>query len=558
MALVGVAAAVLLARAVYLQGYHAEALQREGKFLGKVVVPAHRGNIVDRNGEPLAVSAPIPSVVADPRKLRTAPETWGELARALGMSRAQLAARLRKAPAGAEFWYLKRPVLPGVADAVLAVGAPGVRLEYQDRRYYPAAEVFAHTVGYTNIDGQGLAGLERMFEQRLHSEAGEMAVMRDRKGRVIDIVGQNKAGRQGETLMLALDQRLQYLAYRELKAAVRRHRASAGALVILDVVTGEILAMVNQPSFNPNNRATMVDKKGRPDHDKLRNRALTDVFEPGSTVKPFTVAAALEAGVVRPDTLIDARSGVYRVGGQTVRDGRDLGVIDVTTVLQKSSNIGAAKIARQMPRETLWRFFRAVGFGAAPESGFPGEAVGRMSHFRDWYPIDHATFSFGYGVAVSALQLARAYAVLGAGGVIKPVSFLAVDHTPLGRRVMSPRTAATVVHMLESVVAEGGTAVRAAVPGYRVAGKTGTVRQVEHGVYAEDKYWALFAGLVPASQPRLATVVVIDNPRSDDYYGGLVAAPVFARVMEGALRILDIPPDNLSTLAGRRVAGRGL
>ena len=424
-------------------------------------------------------------------------------------------------------------------------------MQREYRRYYPGGEVFAHTVGFTNVDDQGLEGLELAYDQWLQGTPGRKRVIRDGHARVVRNVESIREPVEGKNLVLSIDRRLQFLAYRELKAAVQQHKAKSGSIVILDALTGEVLTMVNQPAYNPNG-----SKQGR--RGRLRNRAVTDVFEPGSTMKPFTVAAALESGRYRPRTRIDTSPGSMRVGRHQVRDIRNYGAIDVATVIRKSSNVGVSKIALDLPREDLWRFFSRLGFGESTGSGFPGEADGQLTPHQRWARIDQATLSFGYGLSATPLQLARAYAVLAAEGIRRPVSLLRLERPPAGDRVMSPATARAVLTMLEAVVSTEGTAPDAAVAGYRVAGKTGTIKKSVSGGYAEDRYVSVFTGIAPASAPRLVVVVMIDEPGAGKYYGGQVAGPVFSKVMAGALRLMNITPDDLAAEGVRLVsAGAG-
>jgi cell division protein FtsI (penicillin-binding protein 3) len=540
-------AGLLVWRAMELTLTDKAFLQEQGdaRYLRVVTVPAHRGMILDRNGEPLAVSTPVDSVWADPSELAAQRERWPALAKLLGMKMEQVH-RLLAGRMDREFVYIKRHVHPELASRVKALGITGLGLRREYRRYYPTGEVSAHIVGFTNVDDVGQEGIELAYEDWLRGRPGSKRVVRDRLGQIVEDVESIRAPQAGRDLDLSLDRRIQYLAYRELKAAVKRHRARAGSLVVLDVATGEVLAMVNQPSYNPNSRSGPVTAR-------FRNRAVTDVFEPGSTVKPFTVAAALERGTYSPDSVIDTSPGFFKVGRYTVRDFRNYGAIDVRTVIKKSSNVGASKIALSLPPERLWRTFSDVGFGTETGIRFPGEATGVLTDYRHWGEVRQVTLSYGYGLSVTALQLARAYGVLGADGELRPVSLLRVAEAPPGRRVLSRKIARQVRRMLEGVVAEGGTGVRARVPGYRVAGKTGTVKKIAEGGYAEDRYVAIFAGMAPASRPRLVVVAVVDEPGSEQYYGGQVAAPLFARVMAEALRLLAIPPDDYLGV-GRRIA----
>lgn len=543
-----VAVGLLTWRAVDLQVLHKDFLVEQGdaRSLRVVTIPAHRGMITDRNNEPLAISTPVDSIWADPQDLISNTAKLPKLAKLLDLKVSWIKDRLHE-NADREFVYLKRAVPPALADQVMALDISGVAKQREYRRYYPAGEVTGHVLGFTNVDDVGQEGVELAFEHLLRGTPGSMRVIKDRLGRIVETVERISEPVPGHNLKISIDRRIQYLAYRELKAAVQENHAKSGSAVILDVKTGEVLAMVNQPTYNPNNRDSL-----RSSH--YRNRAVTDVFQPGSTVKPFTVAMALESGHYRPGTLINTEPGRLRVGTSTIHDTHDFGLINVSTVIAKSSNVGASKIALSLPSEQLWKMFNDVGFGSLSGADFPGETAGILPDYHRWYPIDHASFSFGYGLSVSTLQLARAYVALADGGVLKPVSFVPIDHIPDGVRVMSVKTARQVISMLEGVVSKEGTGRLARVSGYHVAGKTGTVRMSTLGGYAEDKYIALFAGMIPATRPRLVMVVVIDDPRSDQFYGGSVAAPVFSRVMGEAMRLLDIAPDDLPSLNGAKVA----
>lgn len=526
-------------RALDLQVMDRAFLQDQGdaRHLRSQAMPAHRGMITDRHGDPLAISTPVESIWANPRELIESRERWPELAGLLGIDADDFEDRIQQR-ANREFVYLRRHVDPSFADRVLALGLRGVSTQREYRRFYPEGEVAAHIVGFTNIDDHGQEGMELIYNPWLRGQAGAKWVLKDRFGRIVEDVDGIKEPEPGRDLALSIDRRIQYLAYRELKTAVQLHGATSGSAVVLDVRTGEILAMVNQPSFNPNNRGSMRA-------DAFRNRAVTDQIEPGSTIKPFTVAAALEAGLYRPETLIDTGPGFFRVGRNTIRDISNYGVIDLATVIQKSSNVGMSKIAMALPAERMWEMYTAVGFGALSGSSYPGEAMGALSHYSEWGDIERATLSFGYGMSVTPLQLAQAYAVIGEGGRVRPVSFLAVEEPPQSTRVMSRQTADETLQMLKSAVTTQGTGSLARVSGYQVAGKTGTVMVAGARGYTEDHYNALFAGLAPVSDPRLAMVVVINDPRGDEYYGGRVAAPVFSKVMTGALRMLGVTPDDV-------------
>ncbi|MDD3519379.1 MAG: penicillin-binding transpeptidase domain-containing protein [Chromatiales bacterium] len=533
----------LVARAADLQLLKRDFLRNEGdaRQLRVLPVPAHRGMITDRNGEPLAISTPIDSVWANPQETLAAPERLNALARVLDMRQRDLEQRLNER-AGREFVYLRRHVTPGMAAQVRALDIPGVGLQREYRRYYPMAEVSAHVLGFTDIDDRGQEGMELAYDEWLVGSAGAKRVIRDRLGRVIRDVESIRPARPGRDLALSIDQRLQYLAYRELKAQVQAEGARGGSVVILDVQSGEVLAMVNQPSYNPNNRGSL---RG----DVFRNRAVTDLFEPGSTIKPFTVVAALESGRYRADSIIDTSPGRLAVGRHlVVKDFRDYGRIDMAGLLVKSSNVAATRIALGLEPRQLWSVFQRVGFGQLTSSGFPGEAVGQLPPYARWREVERATLSYGYGLSMTPLQLAQAYAALGNDGEMANVTFLRDAPETAPRRVINPEVARQVRHLLEGTVSDQGTGARAAVAGYRIAGKTGTARKSVAGGYSEDRYIATFAGIAPLGAPRLAMVVTIDEPSRGDYYGGLVAAPVFGRVMAGALRLLDVAPDDLPEL----------
>jgi cell division protein FtsI (penicillin-binding protein 3) len=423
-----------------------------------------------------------------------------------------------------------------VAERVAGLHIPGVFQNREYRRYYPSGEVTAHVLGFTGADDIGQEGVELAFQEGLAGKPGSRRVIKDRLGQTVEDVESIKAARDGHDLALALDARIQNLALRQLRAAVEQHRAKAGGVVVLDVATGELLALANFPTYNPNNRNGLAG-------GQLRNRTLTDTFEPGSTLKPFTIALALESGRVRPDTVIQTAPGSLTVGAATIRDGHVENALTVTQVVQKSSNIGAARIALALPAQSMWEMFQSLGFGAPPGLGFPGEASGKLRPYRNWRPIEQATMSYGHGISVSLVQLARAYSVFARDGELAPLSLLRVDLPAAGQRVMASATARAVRAMLELAVSRAGTAPRAQIIGYRVAGKTGTAHKQENGTYAADKYVSSFVGFAPASRPRLVIAVMIDEPSAGGYHGGTVAAPVFAQVMAGALRVLDVPPD---------------
>lgn len=546
-------AAGLVWRSIYLQWVNQDFLQNQGdaRHLRVMELAANRGVIMDRNNEPLAISTPVDSVWVNPKVFLANVSKGGmaQLAQLLEMKPAELKQKIGQR-ADREFVYVKRRVAPELAQRVEQLGLAGVALQREYRRYYPMAEVAGHLVGFTSVDDEGQEGIELAFEEQLRGIRGAKRVLRDSLGNVVENVESIAEPQPGKDLVLSIDRRIQYLAYRELKAAVQTHRAKSASAVVLDVQTGEVLAMVNQPAFNPNNRAGAGT-------DHYRNRAVTDLFEPGSTMKSFTVAAALEAGTITPHTVIDTTPGFYRLGRNTIRDAIDYGAIDITTILQKSSNIGATKIALAMTPEQLWKMFSRVGFGVDSGSRFPGEASGVIGDYWRWKQIQQASHSYGYGMSVTALQLAHAYSVLAADGVLKPISFVKVDEAPLGEQVMPVEVARQVRTMLESVVADRGTGRQARVNGYRISGKTGTVHRSSNGGYADDRFSALFAGMAPATKPRLAMVVVIHEPEGNEYHGGTVAAPVFAKVMTGALRLLNVAPDDLQSLKLRQASAAG-
>lgn len=545
LALLALALLLLLARAVQLQVLNQDFYrgQGEARHARVVDVVAHRGMILDRHGEPLAASTPVDTVWVNPQEFSAKPEQFRLLSKELGMP-ADAITRVIYERANVEFAYLKRQVSPELALKVAALKIPGVYLQREYRRYYPAGEVTAHVLGFTDIDDKGQEGLERALEGQLRGVNGKRRIIRDPFGHVVEDVESILEPEPGRDIALSLDRRLQYLAYRELKAAVQHHNARAGSAVVLDVQTGEVLAMVNQPAFNPNNRDALRV-------EQYRNRAATDLFEPGSTVKPFTIAAALESGKYRPGTMIDTSPGTFRVGRATVRDTHNYGRIDVTTVLQKSSNIGVSKMALELAPERIWGAFSRVGFGTKTSDEFPGEVVGVLNDPKKWRDVERVTAAYGYGVSVTALQLARAYAALNTEGRLRPVTFVRVEDSARtaqqGIVAFRPEMAAQLRRMLETVSEDGGTGTEARVPGYRIAGKTGTVKKFEDGGYSEKRYVSLYAGVAPASHPRLAMVVMIDEPQGNAYYGGLVAAPVFGKVMAGALRLLNIAPDGAVT-----------
>ena len=528
---------MLLGRAIDLQVLDRQFLQDKGKnqYISSIPVSAYRGKILDRNGELLAISTPIQSVWVNPRVFEATLDQRQRLRRLLGLSGRAFTQRVRR-DGGRSFVYLRRRLKPSVANQIKAMDLPGVFFEKEYKRYYPAGEVSAHLVGFTDIDDSGQEGVELAYQERLVGLPGRRLVVRDGKRDIIEDIESIRAPEPGGDVHLTIDQRLQYLAYRELKAAYIKHHARAATLVMLDVDTGHVLAMANQPSFNPNSRKNL---KG----DRFRNRAVTDVFEPGSTIKPFAVACALDQGAYSPDSVIDTSPGTLRVGRNTVRDFRNYGALDIAHILQKSSNVGVSKIALSLSPDSLWECYNQLGFGHLVGVGFPGEAGGRLLEYQNWHRFEQATLSFGYGLSGSALQLARAYTSLANDGVVNTIKLVKNDRVDDSHSVMSAETAANVRAMLEKVVSPEGTANQASVVGYRIAGKTGTVKKASVGGYSDNRYLSVFAGMAPASNPKFVMVVVIDEPSAGDYYGGLVAAPVFSKVMTGTLRLLGIPPD---------------
>jgi cell division protein FtsI (penicillin-binding protein 3) len=533
--------ALLGGRAFYLQGMNHDFLQQKGEArYGRVVeMPASRGPVKDRQGQALAISTPVESIWASPEDFEASDAKVRQLARVLGLDPGDI--RQKVATKDRQFVWLKRQISPEQAVKVMALNIPGVLQQREYRRYYPAGEVMAHVVGFTGIDDAGQEGIELAQQQWLAGVPGSRKVIKDRKGRIVEDVESLRVPRDGRELVLSIDQRLQFVAHRELKAAVELHKAKAGSLVVLDARTGEVLALVNQPDYNPNNRHNVTGRQ-------TRNRSVTDIFEPGSTMKPFTVAAALESGVVKPDTQIQTGGGSMVLGGWTITDSHANGVLSVAQVIQKSSNIGTAKIQLSMPAERVGTFYRELGFGAPPATGFPGEARGILRPWSQWRPIEMATMAYGHGISVSLLQIARAYTIFTGEGHLLPISLVKRESLPIGKPLITRATAHEVTKMMEMAVGPGGTAPRAAVPGYRVAGKTGTAHKAEAGGYAESKYVSSFVGFGPVSNPRFIVAVMLDEPSGSRYYGGDVSAPVFSAVMGAALRMMSVPPDAPQTL----------
>ncbi len=543
---------LLAARAFTLQVLDADYLQEQGnaRHLRVIQDQAHRGMIFDRHGEPLAISTPVDSVWAEPAALAAARDQWPALARLLGMTARELGQAVHHSQ-GREFMYVKRHVTPEQAEQVKALAIAGVGLTREYRRYYPSGSVAAHAVGITNVDDQGIEGIELAWDKWLRATPGRKRVLKDRYGNIVESVESVVLPLPGKDITLSLDRRLQYLVARELRQAMVQHHARAASAVLLDARTGEVLAMVNEPGFNPNNHGYLPPSV-------VRNRVVTDTFEPGSTVKPFTVAAALESGKFAPTTAIDTAPGQLVIGRNTIRDSHNYGMLTVAQVIEKSSNVGAARIALSLDRDGVRSLFIKAGLGVSTGSGLPGEVNGRLLP-ASRVPIEMATLSYGYGLAVTPMQLARAYAALANDGLMPAISLLRQGEPPSTERVMSASTARVVRGMLEQAVGRGGTGAAAQVAYYRVGGKTGTAHKLVNGEYSENRYIASFAGFAPASDPRLVMVVTVDEPSGSVYFGGQVAAPVFSRVMVDTLRLLNISPDRSDAPARRSAAlARGL
>lgn len=542
----------LFVRSVYLQLFEHEFLEEEGKarHLRVVEMPAHRGMILDRNGELLAVSTPIHSVWVNPLEALQNHKVVRDVALILEMNADQLIKKLQSKKSR-QFLYVKRHIEPQQAERLKQLDGAGIHLKREYRRYYPTAEVSSHVLGFTGIDDNGLEGIELAYEEWLRGRPGAKKVIKDSFSRIVEDVEAMSIPEPGKDMVLSIDKRIQYIAYRELKAKLSKHNAKSASAVLLDAKTGEVLAMANAPSFNPNSREGY-------DQATYRNRSVTDVYEPGSTIKPFTVACALESQRYTQNTVIDTSPGTYKIGEFTIRDHRDYGPLSVSEIIRKSSNVGATKIAQSIPAQELWSAFSSIGIGHSTESGFPGEVAGYLKSFHDWHKVEHATMSYGYGMSMTSLQLARAYAVLASGGKLLPVSMLRLSDNGIKNQkapaILSPHTIDTVVKMLTAAASDEGTGSRATIPGYSVAGKTGTVHKSSKGGYEEDKYISVFAGMAPASDPRLVLVVMVNQPSRGVYLGGEVAAPIFSKIMGGALRILNISPDEVPLQANTDVS----
>ena len=542
----GLASMGLVARAFDLQVVRKQFYQNQGdaRFLREVPIAVSRGTIFDRNGEPLAVSTPVVSIWANPSEVLENEDRIPALAKALGINSDELKQYLLQR-ADREFAYLRRQLSPDAAQVVLDLNVPGVAGQREYRRFYPSGEVTSHILGFTNIDDHGQEGLELAFDDWLAGKPGSKRVIKDRQGHIVEDVEQVRAPQPGRNLTLSIDRRIQFLAYNELKSMIDKSQSDSGSVVILDVKTGEVLAMANWPTFNPNALHSSTP-------NERRNRSMTDLFEPGSTVKPVLMAAALSSGKYTPTSpLIDTTGGHWYYYNHDIHDTHNWGVLTPTGVLTKSSNVGAAHIATQLDTKLMYDTYRAFGFGGSTNSGFPGEASGHLKVYRDWRPLEKAILGYGYGLNVTPLQLANAYATLGDDGVMHSPTFVKGVEGD-ARQIVEPGIAQQIVKMMITVTQPGGTAAPYAwIANYTVAAKTGTAHKASVGGYSKNNYSAAFAGLVPASNPRLVGIVVIDNPKKGSYYGGLVSGPVFARVMDGALRLLNIPPDNI----GRWYAG---
>ena len=529
----------LMARALWLQGITTEFLQAQGatRYARTLELPATRGRITDRNGQVLASSVPVKAIWAIPDDvLEAPPKKITELANLLAMPELELR---KKLDSDRQFVYLKRQVEQEVTDKITALGIAGIETRKEYKRFYPEGEVMAHVVGFTNVEDIGQEGIELASEKNLAGKTGSRRVIKDRLGRIVEDIESIREPHDGKELTLSIDSKIQYIAYTHLKEALEKHKAKAGGAVVLDVNTGEVLALVNLPTYNPNDRSVLTGAQ-------LRNRVMTDTFEPGSTMKPFTVALALETGRVTPETPIQTAPGSMTIGTATIHDAHKQGVLTVAGVIQKSSNIGTVKMALQMPPQEMWEMFTTVGFGQQPKFGFPGAVAGRLRNFKTWKPIEQATMSYGHGISVSLIQIARAYMIFARNGDTIPLTFQKSSDLPIGHRVISEKTAQQMRVMLESATEPGGTGTQARIAGYRVAGKTGTAHKIEGGRYV-NKYVGDFVGFAPVSHPRVIVAVMIDEPTSGGYYGGTVAGPVFAAITANVLRSLNVAPDSSVT-----------
>lgn len=546
---------LLVGRLVSLQlldterGYRFLQSQGDARSLRVEPIPAHRGIISDRNGEPLAISTPVQTLWANPKQLVDKVEDWRPLANALGVAPGDLQRRIGGV-ATREFAYLRRRMTPADAARVMALGIPGVYARREYQRFYPAGQIAAHVVGFTNVDDRGQEGIELAYDEWLTGVPGSKQVIKDLYGHVIRDVQELSPARPGRALDLSIDLRIQYLAHRELKKAIDSAGAESGCIVVVDARSGEVLAMANQPSYNPNNRGGDVGAA-------LRNRAITDVFEPGSTMKPLTMLTALQSGKYHPDMMIETSPGYITVSGKTFRDHHNYGLLTLGGVIQKSSQVGTTKIALSLDPSVIRDVFVRAGLGQSLGTGFPGESVGILPNYRKWSDVARANFAFGYGLSVTPLQLARAYSIIAARGVERPITLLRTTEVPEGKQVYDRKSVEQLIAMMRTVTQPGGTAVKAAIKGYSVAGKTGTVHRLGAHGYEPDRYISLFAGFAPATDPRIVAVVIVNDPRGGVYYGGAIAAPVFSGVVSGALRLMNVPPDDLpAIMVADRSAGK--
>jgi cell division protein FtsI (penicillin-binding protein 3) len=530
----------LVGRALYLQGFSNNFLQKQGaiRYARTLELPATRGRILDRNGQVLAISLPVKAVWADPEEvLKTSPEKLDQLAKLLQLNKTDM---MRKLNPKHTFVYLKRQVEQDVVNKITALGIEGIQTRKEYKRYYPQGEVTTHVVGFTNVEDIGQDGMELAQQKNLVGKLGSRRVIKDRIGHIVEDLESIREPMDGKDLSLSIDSKIQYIAYTHVKEAVEKFKAKAGAAVVLDVKTGEIIALANWPTYNPNSRTSLTG-------EQLRNRVLTDTFEPGSTMKPFTAAMMLDTGRVRPDTVFDTGNGRLTIGNRTIRDTHAYGPLTVSQIIQKSSNIGVSKMALAVPPQEMWEMFTKAGFGQAPKIGFPGAVAGRVRPYKSWRPIEQSNMSFGHGISVSLIQMARSYMVFARNGDMIPLSFLKVDEPPKGEQVFSPKTAMQVRAMLETVVSPEGTASKAQVPGYRVGGKTGTAQKLVDGRYSNSRYIASFVGIAPISNPRFVIAVMVDDPTTAVHTGGGVAAPTFAVLAANALRSANVPPDSTVT-----------
>jgi cell division protein FtsI (penicillin-binding protein 3) len=536
VAAVGLGFAGLLGRAAYIQLIGPEYFQKEGekRYAHTLEVPATRGRVLDRGGQLLATSVPVPSVWAIPKDFKATPEQRQKLIKLLGMDAREFEQRLGSG--SANFAWLRRQIDTETWTQIAALGIKGLYQTREYRRRYPEGESAAHVVGFTNLEDQGQEGIELAFQQQLRGHNGRRGVVKDRLGRVIEDMGANIEPADGSDIALSVDAKVQFFAYQRVRDAVREHKAKAGSVVVLDTQTGEVLALANYPSYDPGER-------GRRTGEQLRNRALTDIFEPGSTMKPFIVGWALETGRVKPDTLINTAPGSMMVSGIAIKDAHPHGMLSVREVIQKSSNIGTVRMAMQMPPRELWELYSSVGYGQKPQISFPGAVSGRLRPYKTWRPIEQATMAYGYGLSASLLQMARAYTTFARDGEVIPVSLLRQEHPVAGIRVLSPETAREIRKMLQMAAAPGGTGPLAQTIGYSVGGKSGTAHKQEGKGYASNKYRSWFVGLAPIDKPRIVVAVMIDEPSNGVYYGGAVAAPVFSQVVQQTLRTMGVAPD---------------